>query len=150
MHTFKISRPGFSLELGRGPRGNGKQLGTPGATFRQAAPLAGKDPVLSDLMNQSALWSGCADACGLCIRITVHCAEPASLSLVFRASGQITVRAPALARLQEACLDCEVEVRLILLLLLLFPKSPESRLCLSAGQRRGLWGAPLMPSYPDA
>lgn len=80
----------------------------------------------------------------------MHCAEPASLSLVSCASGQITVRAPALARLQEACLDCEVEVRLVLLLLLLFPKSPESRLCLAAGQRKGLWGVPLMPSYPHA
>lgn len=84
-------------------------------------PLAGKEPVLSDPMSQSALWSGCADACGLCIRITVHCAEPTSLSLVSRASGQITVRAPALARLQEACLDCEVEVRLMLTVVAFIP-----------------------------
>lgn len=68
--------------------------------------------------HESTLWSlGCETACGLCIRITVHCAEPANPWLIHHASE---------------LLDSDAETQLMLTAVLLFPKPTRSRICFIA------------------
>lgn len=101
--------------------------------------------------HESAPWSlGCEDACGLCLRITVHCAEPANPWLIYHASELWP---------QPGCGKQPLTAMLKLslcLLLFYYSLSPPgvgsaSQPCgASCPAEQKLLGAPLMPSCPDA
>lgn len=98
--------------------------------------------------HESTLWSlGCEDACGLCLRIISHCAEPANPWLIYHASKiwpQPGYRNQALT----------VTLKLSLCLLLFYySQSPQSRICFTAlwnklpGRAKAL-GCPLEALVP--
>lgn len=95
-------------------------------TFRQIVPLAGKEPMLSDPMNQPCGASGVKTPVDFVSGLQSLCRTSQLLAHL------PCIRALAPAGVRKATLDSDPETQLMLVVVLLFPKSTQSRICFTA------------------